>query len=68
MQAITRIKQTGLTASQLARAVGCTPHTIRNYETGRRFPSREQIAQLVNVASEQGVELLASDLIKGGRQ
>ncbi len=61
MNAIERLKDTGLTASEIADRVGCTYHAIRYYESGERFPQRTIYEKLIELAKERGVVLLASD-------
>jgi len=65
MKAISRLKDSGLSLSQMADRLGCTYHTLRNYQTGRRFPSEEQFARLVQLGQERGVELSAADFVLG---
>lgn len=64
MRAIQRLKQSGMTRSQIAKAIGCTRHAVRFWETGERSPSHKYRERLIELALERGLLLLASDFSK----
>lgn len=68
MRAITLIRQTGLTAQEIADAVGCTAHAIRYYERDERFPTGKQFRALNELALSRGLRLTASDFEPEDRQ
>jgi len=61
MNAIELLRRTGLTTSDIAKEVGCTPHAIRHYETGRRFPNGKQYRRINDLALRRGLSLTAAD-------
>lgn len=63
MDAITKIRETGLTTAEIAAGIGCTTHAIRLYERGRRFPDNERFRAIIKFAGERGIELAAADFI-----
>ena len=66
MDAITKLRETGLTTADIAVGVGCTTHAIRLYERGKRFPDTGRFKAIVDFARERGVELAANDFIAEG--
>jgi len=65
MDAITKLRNTGLTTAEIADAVHCTTHAIRLYERGLRFPDTERFKAIVDFAKKRGVKLAANDFISG---
>ena len=63
MKAITLLRSTGLTAADIAAAIGCTYHAIRFYERGERFPNSKQYKALVRLGRERGLVLRADDFV-----
>ena len=66
MDAITKLRKTGLTTAEIAEGVGCTTHAIRFYERGIRFPSTDKFKSIIAFAAERGIELSAADFIATG--
>lgn len=63
MEAINKLRSTGLSTAQIAEGAGCTAHAIRLYERGLRFPDKEKFKALTAFAASRGVELTATDFI-----
>ena len=61
MNAITLLRNTGLTTAEIAAAVGCTYHTVMNYERGDRFPTGDRYRALVELGKSRGLLLRADD-------
>lgn len=61
MKAIELIRRTGLTTAEIAEAVGCTTHSIRYYERGKRFPNGDQYRRINDLALRRGLTLTAAD-------
>lgn len=55
-------KKAGLTQAQLAETLGLATITIRQYESGKRKPSIEQIKRIANVLETRWYELMSDDL------
>jgi transcriptional regulator with XRE-family HTH domain len=66
MRAITLLYRAGLTRATVASAIDQTPHSIRLYERGERFPAKEPFLNLVKLAESRGMTLLARDFIDNG--
>ncbi len=64
MKAISLIRSTGLSTAQIADLVGCTPHAIRYYERGERFPSPQKFEAIVRAAEQRGLRLSATDFTR----
>lgn len=67
MNAIKKLKDTGLTTAEIAAGVGCTYHAIRYYERGLRFPDGKRYRAIVDFAASRGVTLEASDFDMPGK-
>lgn len=63
MNAIKRLRKSGLSTAQIAEGVGCDQHLIRAYEASRRFPGRHNFICIVELAEARGIKLLARDFI-----
>ena len=63
MNAITLLRNTGLTTADIAAEVGCTYHAIRHYERGDRFPDSKRYRALVQLGRERGLLLRADDFV-----
>jgi hypothetical protein len=68
MKALTLLYRAGLNRATVAAAIEQTPHSIRLYERGERFPAREPYLNLVKLAESRGMTLLARDFIDNGEQ
>ena len=66
MDAINKLRKTGLTTAEIADGVGCTTHAIRFYERGLRFPDSEKYKSIIAFAAARGIELSAADFIATG--
>lgn len=66
MNAINRLRKSGLTTAQIAQGVGCTEHMVRLYERGLRFPSKKNFVCIVELAESRGLLLVARDFISDG--
>lgn len=66
MQAIERLRRSGLSTAQIAQGVGCTEHMVRLYERGQRFPSKNKFTCIVELAESRGLLLIARDFIPPG--
>lgn len=64
MKALTKLYRSGLTRDSVAAAIEQTTHSVRLYERGARFPSRESFVGLVTLAESRGLTLLARDFIE----
>ena len=64
MKAIERIKKTGMTRAEIARAVGVERHAVRFWEMGLRSPNHDNRQKLAELAASRGVVLLATDFQK----
>lgn len=63
MNAIKRLRKSGLSTAQIADGVGCTEPLIRAYEAYRRFPGKHNFICIVELAEARGLMLLARDFI-----
>lgn len=63
MEAINRLRRSGLSTAQIASGTGCSRHLIRLYERGLRFPNRKNFTCIVELAESRGIVLLARDFI-----
>lgn len=61
MNAIQKLREAGLSTADIASGVGCTPHAIRFYERGLRFPDGKRYRAIVELAAQHGVTLTADD-------
>lgn len=61
MKAIDRLVASGLTTSQIADAVGVSPHAVRFWARDLRSPRHDAREKLIALAESRGVLLLASD-------
>lgn len=52
-----------MNTAQLADELGCTEHTVRNWDRGDKFVSREHFQAINRLAEARGLTLLASDFI-----
>ena len=66
MDAINKLRDTGLSTSEIARGVGCTTHAIRLYERGKRFPDSQKFKAIIAFAATRQIELSAADFIATG--
>ena len=66
MDAINKLRQTGLSTGEIAAGVGCTTHAIRLYERGKRFPDSERYKSIIAFAASRSIELSAADFIATG--
>lgn len=66
MKALTLLYRAGLTPTTVASAIDQTPTSIRLYERGKRFPTRESYSRLVELAESKGMTLLARDFLDEG--
>lgn len=65
--AIDRLKKAGLKRSEIASACNVSRAAVSHWATGRSIPKAEQMAELVRLATDRGVVLLASDFVSAGR-
>ena len=63
MEAIKKLRRSGMDTAAIAVGVGCTPPLIYMYERGRRFPGKANFVCLVELAESRGLTLLARDFI-----
>lgn len=63
MNALTRLRKSGMTTRQIASGIGCTEHLVRLYDRGLRFPSKTNFICIVELAESRGLLLLARDFI-----
>jgi hypothetical protein len=65
MEAINRLRRSGMTTRQIAEAIkdDSGGHLVRLYERGKRFPSRRTYVCIVEVAEARGLLLTARDFI-----
>lgn len=63
MKALTMLYRSGLTREGVATALDQTTHSVRLYERGMRFPSKQPYTSLVRLAESRGLTLLARDFI-----
>lgn len=65
MEAINRLRKSGLTTAQIAEAISdkSRGHLVRAYEKHERFPGRRSFTCLVELAEARGVTLLARDFL-----
>ena len=61
--AIERLVRAGLTRTEIAAACGSTRAAVSHWETGRSIPSAPMLSRLVQLATQRGVVLLASDFV-----
>lgn len=61
MNALTRLKNAGLSRAEIAAGVGVSAHMIGMYERFDRFPSRVRYLCIVELAESRGIKLLARD-------
>ena len=64
MKAIERLKQSGLTRSQIAKEIRVERHAVRFWELGLRSPNHDNREKLLELAAKRGIVLLASDFSK----
>jgi hypothetical protein len=66
MKAITRLRLSGLTTSQIADAINDKSggHLVRLYDKHARFPSKKNFICLVELAESRGLMLVARDFIE----
>lgn len=63
MNAINRLKKSGLSRAEIARRSGLPYHTVAMYDRGGRHPGADAIRALVALAESRGITLLATDLL-----
>lgn len=63
MNAIKRLRRTGLSTVQIAEGIGCDPHLVRAYERNSRWPGRHNFVCIVEFAEARGIKLLARDFL-----
>ncbi len=63
MDAINKLRSTGLSTAEIANGIGCTTHAVRLYERGKRFPDTEKYKAIVAFAEARNVDLSAADFI-----
>lgn len=63
MNAIKRLRQSGLSTAQIADGTGCDPHLLRAYERDERWPGRHNFLCIVEFAESRGIKLLARDFV-----
>lgn len=61
MRAIQRLKKSGLSRGEIARAIGATRQAVGFWERGKRSPSHDSREKLIELALSRGITLLASD-------
>ena len=66
MEAISRLRRSGMTTADIASAIADKSggHLVRLYERGMRFPSKKTYTCIVEVAEARGLLLTARDFIK----
>ena len=64
MNAIERLKKTGLSRGDIAKACKVTRQAVGFWERGRSMPTSGNMHALVQLARERGIELLASDFAR----
>lgn len=63
MQAIAKLRRSGLTTAQIAEALGVEQHTVWAYDRFGRFPTRRTYLCIVELAESRKVTLLARDFL-----
>ena len=63
MEAIKKLRRSGMDTASIATGIGCEPPLIYMYERGRRFPGRRNFVCMVELAEARGLTLLARDFI-----
>lgn len=62
--AIKRLSKAGMSRADISKRLGCTRAAVSHWATGRSVPSSRMLKELVKLAEEHGVVLLASDFGK----
>lgn len=63
MLAIEKLRRSGLSTRQIAEGVGCSEHSIRNYERYKRFPDQKRYLCIVELAESRSLTLYARDFL-----
>lgn len=63
MQAISKLRRSGMSTREIADGANTDPHVIYSYEKFRRFPGRGIFLCLVEMAEARGLTLLARDFL-----
>jgi hypothetical protein len=63
MEAIKKLRRSGMDTAALVAGIGCKAPLIYMYENGRRFPSKRNFVCIVELAESRGLTLLARDFI-----
>ena len=65
MEAINRLRKSGMTTAQIAEAIADKSggHLVRAYDKHGRFPSRRTYACIVELAESRGIVLFARDFL-----
>jgi transcriptional regulator with XRE-family HTH domain len=61
MRAILRLKQSGMSRAEIAKAIGVSKTTLHFWETGQRSAAHNNREKLIALAESRGLLLLASD-------
>lgn len=64
MKAITKLLEAKVTTADIAAALECTEHAVRNYIRGDRFPAPAKFAALVELGRANGIEFAAADFVQ----
>lgn len=68
MEAIKKLRRSGMDTAAIAAGVGCAPPLIYMYEKGRRFPNKRNFVCLVELAESRGLTLLARDFLSANEK
>lgn len=63
MNAIDRLKASGLKPTEIARRSGLTYQAVKQYASGARYPNQQAARALVALAESRGITLLATDFL-----
>lgn len=63
MNAIDRLKASGLKPTEIARRSGLTYQAVKQYASGSRYPNQQAARALVALAESRGITLLATDFL-----
>lgn len=63
MEAIKKLRRSGMDTAAIASGIGCAPPLIYMYEKGSRFPGKANFICIVELAESRGLTLLARDFI-----
>jgi transcriptional regulator with XRE-family HTH domain len=61
MRAINKLKKSGLSRGDIARAIGVTRQAVGFWDRGLRSPEPDSRDKLIELALSRGILLLASD-------